>query len=77
MRMKKLIQKTLILQGLLDSVTLKNVKCKFSQWLYEDRKKGIVLILITKISDRKRFENFEIIVVVLGEKKRSNLDCIH
>lgn len=72
--MKKLIQKTLILQGLLDSVTLKNVKCKFSQWLYEERKKGIVLILITKISDRKRFE---IIVVVLGEKKRSNLDCIH
>ena len=75
--MKKLIQKTLILQGLLDSVTLKNFKCKFSQWLYEERKKGIVLILITKISDRKRFENFEIIVVVLGEKKRSNLDCIH
>lgn len=74
MRMKKLIQKTLILQGLLDSVTLKNVKCKFSLWLYEERKKGIVLILITKISDRKRFE---IIVVVLGEKKRSNLDCIH
>lgn len=72
--MKKLIQKTLILQGLLDSVTLKNVKCKFSQWFYEERKKGIVLILITKISDRKRFE---IIVVVLGEKKRSNLDCIH
>lgn len=72
--MKKLIQKTLILQGLLDSVTFKNVKCKFSQWLDEERKKGIVLILITKISDRKRFE---IIVVVLGEKKRSNLDCIH
>lgn len=72
--MKKLIRETLILQRLLDSVTLKNVKCKFSQWLYEERKKGIVLILITKISDRKRFE---IIVVVLGEKKRSNLDCIH
>lgn len=75
--MKKLIRETLILQRLLDSVTLKNVKCKFSQWFYEERKKGIVLILITKISDRKRFENFEIIVVVLGEKKRSNLDCIH
>lgn len=75
--MKKLIQKTLILQGLLDSVTLINVKCKFSLWLYEEGKKDIVLILITKISDRKRFENFEIIVVVLGEKKRSNLDCIH
>lgn len=75
--MKKLIQKTLILQGLLDSVTLINVKCEFSLWLYEEGKKDIVLILITKISDRKRFENFEIIVVVLGEKKRSNLDCIH
>lgn len=54
-----------------------NVKCEFFLWFYEEGKKDIVLIFIIKISDRKCFENFEIIVVVLGEKKRLNFDCIY